>query len=224
MPDPSAAVDIGRLHDYRSLVISSLSFSSSLSLSTVSFYYVCSIFRVALLVPPSRLISCTPSLFRVFLFFSVTGLSPLSFSLSVLSLSSSRYAAFTVSILPAFSLFSRLPLSVSFSLAGSTPLRLIIHTSESHPLLQRHTSGTDSMAHHFIDLLSPLSQVSTRIFHRFMQASPTPARLRALAPGFISSPINRSCLRAIREDLSPPCQEYRRYSRYLAAFRFRFAG
>lgn len=58
------------------------------------------------------------------------------------------------------------------------------------------------MAHHFIDLLSPLSQVSTRIFHCFMQASPTPARLRVPAPGFIPSPINRTSLRAIREDLA----------------------
>lgn len=77
---------------------------------------------------------------------------------------------------PPFSLSLSLRLSFTspFSLSGSTPLRLIIHTSESHPLLQRYTGGTDSMAHHFIDLLSPLSQVSTRIFCRFMQASYAP--------------------------------------------------
>lgn len=143
-----------------------------------------------LLVPSHRFVSSLPRS-PVFFFFShrpfSSSVSPFLFSLAL------RYVR----------LFSTSALSSclsSFSLSDSTPLRLIIHTSESHPLLQRHTSGTDSMAHHFIDLLSPLSQVSTRIFHRFMQASPAPLVYAPLHPDSSPSPINRSGLRVIRED------------------------
>lgn len=52
------------------------------------------------------------------------------------------------------------------------------------------------MAYHFIDLLSPLSQVSTRIFHHFMQASPSCPFARVphspIAPRFIPSLVDKS--------------------------------
>lgn len=96
--------------------------------------------------------------------------------------------------------------------AGSAPpprpaphLRLIIHTSQPPATTTQHTTGgTDSVAYHFIDLLSPLSQVSTRIFHHFMQASPSCpfTRLPCPSPAYTlprpavrfipSSPINRT--------------------------------
>ena len=152
-------------------------------------------FPPPLIFPPFSFDSSSRSVFRrraptLYLCSSLTSNVLLACGLFLSRLSSLHSSLFisTLSLVSSMSL-PPLALFLSFSLflSGSTPPLNNTH-QPARPLLQQHTSGTDSMAYHFIDLLSPLSQVSTRIFHHFMQASPSCPFIRATTPYPPSAP------------------------------------